>query len=612
MVNFVVVLAAVVAAVRVGGLELNDEEYHSLPQLFHLDDYEKCLSSRRGVYCLGSFDLLQYRNDRLYNVLQEYSLNAYNFNHTKIHRGYCLPTTCAHIEGSSPTKRFQRCVKNLARADFGLETNLTEFQYCRTAKTQRQVDTWDLIFAFIVGVILLMNIVGTAYDVLRNQDKKPIKQLVAWSLVANWRRLTADHSDKDSRLTALKPVQAMKCLTLILVMLAHSVLAFHYTYLFNPQFFEKANNRVLSVYLQNGSSIVQSFIMISCFLLAYNLLVNAADNPKKPFGIRLFPKCFLHRICRILPLYLFILGLTTTWYAHASDGPLWGPIIGTEANTCRKKWWSQALFVSNFVDVDEKCLIHTWFLAVDMQLYVISAILTLTLARRPRIAVKVLSAILLGSIVINFVAICHWELLPMVKIMIPELMRTQFVGNRSFVWLYSAPWDSLPSALVGLIIAFIHFNQQTDGVRPVESKLIRVLYRISVPAMFVWVAGGYFMKAVTEPFWLYLYAATDRLIFTSLTAVAMYGFFNKIDLIWWKLMSWRGFEIMGRMSLSVYLTHWLFSLLLIATRTTETSASVLQVGEHWLATIFLTYWAALPLHLLVELPTSTFLESLAS
>lgn len=50
-------------------------------------------------------------------------------------------------------------------------------------------------------------------------------------------------------------------------------------------------------------------------------------------------------------------------------------------------------------------------------------------------------------------------------------MRTQFVGNRSFAWLYSAPWDSLPSALVGLIVAFIHFNQQTDGVRPGESMV---------------------------------------------------------------------------------------------------------------------------------------------
>lgn len=60
-------------------------------------------------------------------------------------------------------------------------------------------------------------------------------------------------------------------------------------------------------------------------------------------------------------------------------------------------------------------------------------------------------------------------------------------------------------------------------------QLIRILYRMSVPAMFLWVAGGYFVKSVTEPFWLHLYAATDRLMFSSLTAIAMYGFFNKID-----------------------------------------------------------------------------------
>lgn len=51
-------------------INISDEQYHSLPRLFHLDDYEKCLSSRRSVYCLGTFNLLPYRNDGLYDVLQ--------------------------------------------------------------------------------------------------------------------------------------------------------------------------------------------------------------------------------------------------------------------------------------------------------------------------------------------------------------------------------------------------------------------------------------------------------------------------------------------------------------------------------------------------------------
>lgn len=58
---------------------------------------------------------------------------------------------------------------------------------------------------------------------------------------------------------------------------------------------------------------------------------------------------------------------------------------------------------------------------------------------------------------------------------------------------------------------------------------VRVLYRISVPGMFAWVLGGFWMKGVTDPLLVSLYATVDRPVFITLTAMAMYGFINKID-----------------------------------------------------------------------------------
>lgn len=36
---------------------LPDEEYARFPRLYHLDDYETCLSQPDGLYCLGSFHI---------------------------------------------------------------------------------------------------------------------------------------------------------------------------------------------------------------------------------------------------------------------------------------------------------------------------------------------------------------------------------------------------------------------------------------------------------------------------------------------------------------------------------------------------------------------------
>ncbi|KAJ8712635.1 hypothetical protein PYW08_007939 [Mythimna loreyi] len=608
MVMMWVVLTAMVVAVT--GFEINDADYHEMPKLFQLDDWEECLA-RRGQFCMGTFNLMPHRNDRLFSVLEHFSSDRYHFNHTLLHRGLCLSTSCSHIRDSSPRARFARCVNNLTRSRYGLEANLTQLTYCKAGAGGRAVDDWDLAFTGVAALIVAANVLGTAYDLLR-KDGKPIKYLVAWSLVANWRRLTADHSDGDPRLSALKPVQGMKAITLLLVMMAHSVLAYHLTYIYNPQFFEKGSHHILATYMQNGTSIVQTFIMASSFLLAYNLLLHVADNPKKQLSIKMLPQCLMHRIARITPLYLFVLGLATTWWAHAGEGPMWAPMVEADSDRCRRKWWTQALYVNNFVEPDNKCLIHTWFLAVDMQLYVVCTILTLVLGRWPRTAVKVLGAMVLGSMLVNYAIIYNWQMQPMVQLMIPELMRTQFPGERSFIWLYSAPWDSLPSALIGLLVAFVYHSHQLDDYRPADSRCMRVLYRLSVPCMFAWVLGGFWMKGVSQAALVSLYAALDRPLFITLTAFAMYGFFNKIDSVWWKLLSWRGWEILGRMSLSAYLIHWLLSLTLLAQRTNANRAAIFDIGGHWLSTIFLTYWAALPLHLLIEVPAMRFLQSITS
>ncbi|KAJ0173380.1 hypothetical protein K1T71_011556 [Dendrolimus kikuchii] len=49
---------------------VKNEQYHSTPKLFELDDYEQCLTNSRGVFCLGTFDLLPYKNDKLLETLK--------------------------------------------------------------------------------------------------------------------------------------------------------------------------------------------------------------------------------------------------------------------------------------------------------------------------------------------------------------------------------------------------------------------------------------------------------------------------------------------------------------------------------------------------------------
>ncbi|XP_068623888.1 nose resistant to fluoxetine protein 6-like [Battus philenor] len=591
--------------------ELTMEQYYQMPQLFELDDYVKCLSQKNGAFCLGTFDLVASSNVKLFNDLQKFSENTIYFNHTRIHRGYCVSSRCNHIEEPFLSRRFTKCVNNLTKNDYELEAKIATLEYCRTAKTPpaKPIDELDISFAYLCGFIIIMNVLGTLYYLLRNPDNKPMRWLLAWSLTESWKRLTDSYENGDPRLSALEPVHGMKAITLIMVLMAHSVIIYHTAYLFNPFFLEYYSYHPLSTFFHNGSVIVQTFIVLSSFLLSYNLLIYVENNPKKELNLKMLPNVLINRIARITPANIVIIGFAMTWWRHASDGPLWKPLVDTECSYCRDKWWTQLLFINNFIKNDVICLVHTWFLAVDMQLYVLAAILTLTLGRSLLKGIKLLSFMYVLSMVVNFLATYYWNFKPVIFFSNAEAMRKVYTGEPTFTWWYSMPWSSLPASLLGLIIAFLHYYWQQQNYNPQESLLFRILYRSTVPLMFLCIQSGYFIVDITSPLVIAGYAALDRPIFALLTAIALLGFIYKIDHLWWSFLSWSGWRPLSRMSLSIYLVHLFYNYTQVAVKTNLARASIYEIGGHWFVTIFMTYITALPVHLFVEIPVHQFVKS---
>ncbi|CAH2093334.1 unnamed protein product [Euphydryas editha] len=591
---------------------ITDEQYYSMPRLFELDDYDECLGSR-GAFCLGSFQLSSKKYSRLLDLTQQISEDKYKFNHTVINRGYCVTTTCAHISGEFLSEVFEECVQNITKTKYKLDAKLLSLEHCKTNSSPPQIpiDLYDIIFACIAGLILMGNVVGTAYDLLHNPDEKPNPYLMTWSLIQNWKRLTATYDKEDPRYEPLTPVHGLKALTLILVILAHSVIAHHMTYIHNPQFLEEKNVHPLSTILHNGTSVVQTFIILSSFLLAYNVLLTLETDPKTKVNFGLWCRLVVHRITRILPLNMFVVGLCATWWRFASAGPLWAPLVEAEAARCRRKWWTHALFINNLVEPDDRCLVQSWFLAVDMQLYVLMSLLLVILARCPH-AVKILIGLFVTTIVANFFIAYYFELKSILFIAYPEYIREQYFGVPSFKWQYAAAWGSAPAAVLGLLLAFLHRSVPTTTDRLQQSTVFRVLYRLSVPCILLWIMGGYFIRDSNSRLTVALYTALDRPVFCLIVSTAMIGFFFRIDRLYWHVLTWRAWQILGRMSLSVLLVHWCYNLTLLAVKTNLARVSVFEIGGHLFASMFLTYVTSLPLYLMVEVPTQKTLQMLFS
>ncbi|PRD20667.1 UNVERIFIED_CONTAM: nrf-6 [Trichonephila clavipes] len=82
---------------------------------------------------------------------------------------------------------------------------------------------------------------------------------------------------------------------------------------------------------------------------------------------------------RLTPVYMMFLAFYTTLMAYLGSGPLWN-YKETDPN-CQTYWWWNLLYFNNFLTAANQCIPWSWYLANDMQFYVLSPLFMVTLLR---------------------------------------------------------------------------------------------------------------------------------------------------------------------------------------------------------------------------------------
>jgi hypothetical protein len=45
-----------------------------------------------------------------------------------------------------------------------------------------------------------------------------------------------------------------------------------------------------------------------------------------------------------------MIGIHSTWLVRLSRGPFWDQIVGEEYRSCRENWWTNLLYINNYVN----------------------------------------------------------------------------------------------------------------------------------------------------------------------------------------------------------------------------------------------------------------------
>ena len=340
----------------------------------------------------------------------------------------------------------------------------------------------NYIVITLLAAIGLLVIVGTAADVLRRSDEERdslktnraglgFQMLTSFSVVSNLEFIFQSPPKKGSN--RLDCFDGMRALSMTWVILGHN-------FLYGGVFLHGRNQKYrYSFYVDEiagGPGLafepifsdfsVDTFLFLGASLLSY-LLLRDLDrtqgwfNRGGPARVLLF---YLNRYLRlsvplalVMGVYVGVLPLlvTQTTAAHL--------MAMNEAEECRRYWWRHLLYINIWRKEDgntDGCLGQTWYLAFDMEWFLVSPLLVYPLWRTrlgPR--QKVLG---LGWWSLLFLALVFWTIL-----WVPDMAAVDTYNKQHYLpdWNY-APWGCRSHCyMLGLMMGYILHTTRDKAIR---------------------------------------------------------------------------------------------------------------------------------------------------
>ncbi|XP_062125395.1 nose resistant to fluoxetine protein 6-like [Drosophila sulfurigaster albostrigata] len=177
----------------------------------------------------------------------------------------------------------------------------------------------------------------------------------------------------------------------------------------------------------------------------------ALRSLEKSKGKMNIPMMYLHRYLRLTPVLALAIPMYMKLLPIMSDGPVTDRVNFGDFDVCKRTWYLSLLYVQNYA-TKEICLGHTWYLAVDMQLYILSPIFLISLykwGKKAAAAIFVLMLLLSGCLFATMMTNKYAVFL--------EKGGTSFEGQRKLYYathVHAAPW------LIGLLFGyFLHLSR---------------------------------------------------------------------------------------------------------------------------------------------------------
>ncbi|KAJ2948778.1 hypothetical protein O0L34_g8036 [Tuta absoluta] len=593
---------------------LNTSEYARMPPLFHLDPYDTCLHENdSGVYCSVKFHLVSNKPIDLYTMIVKYSEKTeIHFNHTKLQYGICLTKSCRHFYKQNITTDLawilEACLNEKIWEIYKLKTHVDKNIHCGISDKMMDFKTCDISVAVLLAFILVLNIVGSLKEATFTKSKNIQKRstfLSCFSIARNWRNLLKPAGEgADPRLKRLKLFHGIKSISVMLVIMFHSIIPYVVN-LGNPRDLEEGYKELLYQIIANGTFVVQSFFVMSGFLISYNI-----QGRTKATWISI-PQAILHRWMRLTPPYLVVLAITATWLKYFGSGPLWQSVVISEVEDCHRAWWHHLLYINNYFDYNQ-CMLQTWYVAADFQLFCVGVLVfVLTSGWKRKFILALLFVFgLFAPAVHTYIQDLHGVLL-----VTPEASRDLFVHDPTFNSSYKRGHTNVASFVIGLSLGVLvyHWQRTRCKIHWVLRHRFVFWWAPLLPLGIILLSSIFYRDAPRDHVYIRMFfAAFAKPMWAMYVSYFIIGIVFQFEDTVRGMIEWDGWIVPSRVSYCAYLLHMMLIKVSTGTKRTVMYWSLLNLLETIASTITLSFLAAILFYLLVEAPFQLLIKLVTS
>ncbi|KAL3267195.1 hypothetical protein HHI36_011331 [Cryptolaemus montrouzieri] len=511
---------------------------------------------------------------------------------------FCIPSTCSHED-------LQKSLRQIVTAfgdniPFNLQVNVDE----RNCQVEREISFTraDTIYMTVMGTIISFGIFCTLYHLFTRLEglqqfkfSENVHRVVKeFSFSHTIKKLASESKNEDG----LESLNGMKVVSMFLIIMGHRMMFYISSPLANPVYVEDTYRHVGWMVLLNGPVLVDSFFTISGFLASY-MMLSIIHKRRRMVNLG---TVFLHRLLRLTPAYAVVLGFYCTIFIQLGDGPFWDERVGVEQERCLESWWTNILYINNYVKADKICMFQSWYLTCDTHYFLFAPALVYLLWKSPKLGLLSMGFLIGISIILPCVIIFINQEEPFLLLYM-RFLRDPIV-NSTFKNIYIPSHMRACAYLIGILTGYMKFHMRLSNAK-INSKINYLGWIVSLSSSVMVFCVSYIFYVPTEDkdyLFAGVFGSLHHVIWSLFSAWVILSVSEGYGAWIAPLFNWRPLVLLGRITYPAFLCHGAIQLYSAATTRAPVHTGLFVVFNFAASDIVWAYIAGFILSLVIEAP----------